>query len=550
MVSSDLFLDIADAYAWRSTCLRRRFGSVIIDARFDDPIAGGFNGAPRGMEHCTDVCRCLRDELNVKEGERYELCLHKNTVVKLLNGEYKTIEELSITGEDVWLYGIDQTTYKIIPVKGINPRLTGHTDTLVEIKFSKSGSLKCTPEHRIMMRDGSWKQAKDLQVNDRVMPIYYNRIVNTTNGKLYEKISNAIKCRVEGGRVKLNYEPTYGVSTHSLVYSYFFPERILDYDNFVHHKDENSLNNLIDNLEYINRSDHTRNHEFYKYTTLEQKQEVMLRIVANTKNREETDPEFAQHMYECRKRNMEVHWNDPEWVARHKERSKISGAKLAAKTNSNPDAIASRAKSKVIKGIYELGIRSGKEVTVDNYEQLASEYPVAAKLGQGGNKVPRIKTVLKWFSSLQEAIDIANEQNHKVESIIFIKCNNEPVYCLTVPEHENFAVDMGDNSCIIVHNCRSSHAEQNAMIKAGNRAYGCTLYLVGWDAKTNKRIVPKPCFLCTKMMINAGIEKVVTHYAIYDPVELYNDYLSKLWQRTPSSEHSDREEVNATHMYS
>ena len=46
MVSSDLFLDIADAYAWRSTCLRRRFGSVIIDARFDDPIAGGFNGAP------------------------------------------------------------------------------------------------------------------------------------------------------------------------------------------------------------------------------------------------------------------------------------------------------------------------------------------------------------------------------------------------------------------------------------------------------------------------------------------------------------------------
>jgi hypothetical protein len=52
------------------------------------------------------------------------------------------------------------------------------------------------------------------------------------------------------------------------------------------------------------------------------------------------------------------------------------------------------------------------------------------------------------------------------------------------------------------------------------------------------------------MMINAGIEKVVTHYAIYDPVELYNDYLSKLWQRTPSSEHSDREEVNATHMYS
>lgn len=112
MVSHELFLDLADAYAWRSTCLRRRFGSVIIDPRFDDPISGGFNGAPRGMPHCTDTERCLRDELGIKEGERYELCCsshsEQNAMIKAGNRAY---------GCTLYLVGWDAKTNKRINPK-------------------------------------------------------------------------------------------------------------------------------------------------------------------------------------------------------------------------------------------------------------------------------------------------------------------------------------------------------------------------------------------------------------------------------------------------
>ncbi len=59
--------------------------------------------------------------------------------------------------------------------------------------------------------------------------------------------------------------------------------------------------------------------------------------------------------------------------------------------------------------------------------------------------------------------------------------------------------------------CRSVHAEQNAVISAGReRTIGATLYLVGRDAKTNE-IVPNTdcCSMCKRVVINAGIEKVV-----------------------------------------
>lgn len=60
--------------------------------------------------------------------------------------------------------------------------------------------------------------------------------------------------------------------------------------------------------------------------------------------------------------------------------------------------------------------------------------------------------------------------------------------------------------------CCSVHAEQNALIKAGfNGANGMHMYIYGEDAKTGIPVTaPLPCFLCTKMILNSGIEKVFT----------------------------------------
>jgi len=66
------YLDIAETVLIRSTCKRRRYGALIV--LNDEIIATGYNGAPRGRKNCLDRGSCMRDELNVPSGERYELC--------------------------------------------------------------------------------------------------------------------------------------------------------------------------------------------------------------------------------------------------------------------------------------------------------------------------------------------------------------------------------------------------------------------------------------------------------------------------------------------
>ncbi|HHT54883.1 MAG TPA: cytidine deaminase [Clostridiales bacterium] len=72
-VSKDnYYLDIAETVAERSTCLRRKYGAIIV--KNDVIVSTGYNGAPRGRANCCDLGYCMRDKLNIPRGERYELC--------------------------------------------------------------------------------------------------------------------------------------------------------------------------------------------------------------------------------------------------------------------------------------------------------------------------------------------------------------------------------------------------------------------------------------------------------------------------------------------
>lgn len=64
------YLSIAYTVAWQSTCLRKRYGAVIV--KNDEIIATGYNGAPRGELNCCDVGTCSR--ANYTHGEGYLLC--------------------------------------------------------------------------------------------------------------------------------------------------------------------------------------------------------------------------------------------------------------------------------------------------------------------------------------------------------------------------------------------------------------------------------------------------------------------------------------------
>ncbi len=69
---TNYYLDLADVVSKRGTCLRKQYGAVIV--KNDEVISTGYVGAPRGRKNCSDLGYCIRQQMNIPRGERYELC--------------------------------------------------------------------------------------------------------------------------------------------------------------------------------------------------------------------------------------------------------------------------------------------------------------------------------------------------------------------------------------------------------------------------------------------------------------------------------------------
>lgn len=66
------YLNIAKDVAKRSSCLKSCYGAVIV--KNDEIVSTGYNGAPRGRKNCTECGYCIRKDLNIPSGCRYEIC--------------------------------------------------------------------------------------------------------------------------------------------------------------------------------------------------------------------------------------------------------------------------------------------------------------------------------------------------------------------------------------------------------------------------------------------------------------------------------------------
>ncbi len=110
------WLDIASVMARRSTCLRRRFGAVIVKDNII--LTTGYNGAPRNTPNCIDLEKCYRKEKNIEPGTLYEKCraIHaeSNAIINAAR------EGISIKDTVLYLYGenFDRSIVEdIIPCK-------------------------------------------------------------------------------------------------------------------------------------------------------------------------------------------------------------------------------------------------------------------------------------------------------------------------------------------------------------------------------------------------------------------------------------------------
>lgn len=98
---TDYYLGIAKAVAVRGTCMRRKFGAIIV--KDDRIVSTGYVGAPRGRKNCTDIGTCFRQENNIPSGQRYELCRSVHAEMNAIISASK--EELE--GGVMYLAGIE-----------------------------------------------------------------------------------------------------------------------------------------------------------------------------------------------------------------------------------------------------------------------------------------------------------------------------------------------------------------------------------------------------------------------------------------------------------
>ncbi|MBQ3038013.1 MAG: cytidine deaminase [Clostridia bacterium] len=102
------YLDIAQTVCERGTCLRRNYGAIIVHN--DEIISTGYVGAPRGRKNCSDLGYCIRQQMNIPRGERYEMC-------RSVHAEANAIISASrrdMIGATLYLVGIEKSTGELV----------------------------------------------------------------------------------------------------------------------------------------------------------------------------------------------------------------------------------------------------------------------------------------------------------------------------------------------------------------------------------------------------------------------------------------------------
>ena len=112
-------------------------------------------------------------EIYIVEGDSAGGCFSGDTRVRLASGKSLSFREIA---ED-WENGVSHFGYatneagdiRIVPLTA--PRRTRRDASLVEVELDNGQKLRCTPDHLFRLRDGSYREAKDLAEGTSLMPL-------------------------------------------------------------------------------------------------------------------------------------------------------------------------------------------------------------------------------------------------------------------------------------------------------------------------------------------------------------------------------------------
>lgn len=142
--------------------------------------------------------------------------------------------------DDVWVYCYDGEKIVVRKVKRV--WCSGKEVEVWKLRLDNGDSLKATPEHLVMLRNGEYKELRDLKSGDNLMPFYRYKMRDGYWG-----------CHLNNGE---------RVREHIYVYHQVLGSYEDSYD-LLHHKDLNLENNHPLNLLAMGDLEHKKLHSIY-----------------------------------------------------------------------------------------------------------------------------------------------------------------------------------------------------------------------------------------------------------------------------------------------
>ena len=433
---------------------------------------------PHGDQSVYDALVRMAQDFSMRyplvDGQGNFGCFTGDTKIKLLDGTEKSFEQLARLpkGESFAVYSVN-CNGEIVVGKGHSSRITRRDAELIELTFDDGATVKCTPDHRFMLRDGSYKEAQYLTIDDSLMAGYFESVPLKEGLKDYLRVL----------------QPKTGEWqwVHHLADQFNLQNGLAPkMEGFFvrHHRNFDRFDNRPENIERMRWNAHTKIHVDH-LATLRQQPEFEAARVAGIRRYWAENPDVVERirqrsialhktaayrakyapdhprrmalalwenpqMREIHRKKIELQWQDPVFREAHlKGREKD----WARRQSENPDCMTEMAQTAAesltkLWATEDYGARvmrtkiagyTAKLLATHGREQITPEFYDAQR---DANWIPCSDKAIGYFENFEDLLDTAATHNHRVVATQWLE-ETADVYDITVDEHHNFLLDCG-----------------------------------------------------------------------------------------------------------
>jgi deoxycytidine triphosphate deaminase len=380
----------------------------------------------------------------------YARCFTGETRVALVDGSAPTLEEMAeghASGELYWGYSVGQNGRIIVSLLD-EPRFVGR-DALIEIELDNGERIRATADHLFMRRDGRMAEAHALRVGEPLMPLYRDLVRGYES--LYQPIDGhliATHRLADEWNVRHNiYGDASGTHRHHLDFDRrnnrptnivrMTPSEHIRLHNESHYGDEfdsaehgaairEALLRRAWDPEWCENFSKVQSHRASQFWTAARYEEIRRRVIEARRNP-------TQATRDAQRRAMIARYSDPQ--------ERIRQSRLMIDAWAADDGRRRSAQAEVARQI-RLRAEISEEKITRALHDSGSIRGAAALLQCDRSVFRRFPGVIAKFRGTPEY------RNHKIVAIREVAGQHD-VYCLTVPEAGNFALQAG----VFVHNC-------------------------------------------------------------------------------------------------